>query len=257
MIKREELIKYIFDYFGEEFLAKAKKKDDSVNGVQVRGKDEVKKIALGVSVSVKFLQKCADWNADFIIVHHGLGLNKLDHYLNPIIKERLKILFDNDITLMGFHYLLDAHEKIGNNAQILKRIGAEIKESFYDEWGWIGEFAENKNVEEVIKELEEVFNHQATKFLFGKKEIKRIAVTSGGGTPRLREMPEFLEKDFDIYITGESRESIPAIVEEAGINYLAFGHYDTEKFGVIALGEIIRKKFPELEIKFIDVPNPF
>ena len=33
-------------------------------------------------------------------------------------------------------------------------------------------------------------------------------------------------------------------------------HYNTEKFGVQALGKFIKKKFPDLEIKFIDIPNP-
>ncbi len=68
-------------------------------------------------------------------------------------------------------------------------------------------------------------------------------------------MPEFLESDFDLYITGEVKESTLALIKEAGINYLAFGHYDTEKFGVQALGETIKKEFSGLEVKFIDVPN--
>jgi dinuclear metal center YbgI/SA1388 family protein len=257
MVKRDKIIKFIFDYFGEEFLAKAKTKDSYVNGIQIRGSEKVKKIALGVGVNVKFLEKCRSWRANFVIVHHGISFDKLNHYINPIMKKRLKILFDNDMTLAGFHYLLDAHREIGNNAQILKRIGAKIIEPFYDEWGWIGSFSKPRNMSEVVSNLEKVFNHKAVKFLFGKKKIKKIAVTSGGGTPRLYEMPQFLEKNIDVYVTGEAKESTPSLFEEVGINYLAFGHYDTEKFGVQALGEVIGKKFPDVRVKFIDVPNPF
>lgn len=256
MISREEIIKFTFDSFGEDFVEKAKKKDDYVNGVQIRGSEQVEKIALGVSANLEFLKKCQEWGANFIIVHHGLSLDKLDHYFNPLLKERFKVLFEGNVTLLGFHYLLDAHKKIGNNAQILKKLGAKIVEPFYDEWGWIGEFPKSKDIKIVIDKLTNIFSHQPIRHLFGKKKIKKIAVTSGGGTPRAREMPEFLEKDFDLYVTGETRESVPALIKEAKINYLAFGHYDTEKFGVQALGKIIKKKFPSVKVRFIEVPNP-
>ena len=256
MAKREEIIKFIFDYFGEEFVSKAKKKDKYINGVQVRGSEEVKKVALGVNVDVEFLRRCQNWGANFVITHHGLGLNDLDHYINPILKERFKILFDNNITLLAFHYLLDAHREIGNNAQILKKLGARIREPFYDEWGWIGELSKPMDINGVVTKLTKIFNHQPAKYLHGKKKVKRVAMVSGGGTPRINEMPEFLEKDFDLYVTGETRESIPALVKESGMNYLAFGHYDTEKLGVLALGDLVKEKFPEVEVKFIDIPNP-
>lgn len=256
MVNREEIIKYIFDYFGEDFVRKAKSKDEYINGVQLRGLNEVEKIALGVSASAEFLEKGCDWGAQMIIVHHGIYLNKLNHYLNPVIKKRLKVLFDNDITLMGFHYILDAHKEVGNNAQILKKLGAKIIGPFYDEWGWIGELPGTETVGRIVVKLAKIFNHRPTKYLYGKRVVKRIAVTSGGGTPKISEMPEFLEKEFDLYVTGEVKESTSALIKEAGINYVVFGHYDTEKFGVIALGELIKKRFPDLEVKFIDVPNP-
>jgi len=256
MAKRDEIIKFIFYYFGEEFVKKSKSKDDYINGVQIKGSEEVKKIALGVSVNIEFLEKCCDWGANFIIVHHGISLNKIDHYLNPILKKRFKILFDNDMTLLGFHYMLDAHKEIGNNAQILKKLGAKIVEPFYDEWGWVGELPKQIAIKEIVARLTRIFNHQPAKYLFGKSHVKKAAVTSGGGTPRINEMPEFLEKDLDLYVTGETRESTPALIKEAGMNYLSFGHYDTEKFGVMALGELIKKNFSDLEVKFIDVPNP-
>lgn len=256
MVKREEIIKFIFDYFGEDFVKKAKAKDDYINGIQIKGKDEVKKLALGVSTNLEFLTKSKVWGADFIIAHHGISLSKIDHYLNPILKKRFKILFDGEITLLAFHYMLDAHKEIGNNAQIIKKLGGKVIEPFYDEWGWIGELKKAEEIDKVITQLSKIFNHKPVKYLYGSKMVRKIAVTSGGGTLRLNEMSEFLEKDFDLYVTGEVKESTPAIIKEAGLNYLVFGHYDTEKFGVMALGELIQKRFPKLEVKFIDVPNP-
>ncbi|MGI5826453.1 MAG: Nif3-like dinuclear metal center hexameric protein [Patescibacteria group bacterium] len=257
MITRNEVLDFISSYFGEEFFAKARQHDSNANGLQIIGSDEVKKVALGVGVDLAFLEKSVEWGANFIIVHHGMNFDGLGQYLGPILQNRLKFIFDHNLTLMGFHYMLDAHPEIGNNAQTLKKLGTQIVASFSDSWGWVGEFTQAKSLEEVVSSLEEIFGREPIKVLEGKKEIKRVAVTSGGGVPRLPQMREFLDKEIDLYVTGEVRETTPALMQEAGINYLAFGHYDSEKFGVMALGDLLKKNFPGLEVEFIDIPNLF
>ncbi len=42
---------------------------------------------------------------------------------------------------------------------------------------------------------------------------------------------------------------------EAGIHFIAAGHYATETFGVKALGEHIAQRFGVRHV-FLDVPNP-
>ena len=41
---------------------------------------------------------------------------------------------------------------------------------------------------------------------------------------------------------------------EVGISFVAGGHYDSEKLGVLALGEKIRDRV-DVEVEFIDLPN--
>ena len=42
---------------------------------------------------------------------------------------------------------------------------------------------------------------------------------------------------------------------EAGIHFIAAGHYATETFGVRCLGELLAERFGVAH-EFIDVPNP-
>jgi putative NIF3 family GTP cyclohydrolase 1 type 2 len=56
-------------------------------------------------------------------------------------------------------------------------------------------------------------------------------------------------------LTGEPREHVMADAREAGIHFIAAGHYATETFGVRALGERLEREFG-LEHIFVDVPNP-
>jgi putative NIF3 family GTP cyclohydrolase 1 type 2 len=46
-----------------------------------------------------------------------------------------------------------------------------------------------------------------------------------------------------------------AHAREAGVHFIAAGHYATETFGVRNLGELIAQRF-DLRHVFLDVPNP-
>jgi len=64
-----------------------------------------------------------------------------------------------------------------------------------------------------------------------------------------------LNNNIDAHLTGYIKEAIPAIFRECNITYLSAGHYATEVFGIKVLGEMIKQKFPELEVQFIEVWN--
>ena len=46
-----------------------------------------------------------------------------------------------------------------------------------------------------------------------------------------------------------------AQAREAGVHFIAAGHYATETFGVRALGDHLAQRF-ELRHVFLDIPNP-
>jgi putative NIF3 family GTP cyclohydrolase 1 type 2 len=55
-------------------------------------------------------------------------------------------------------------------------------------------------------------------------------------------------------MTGEPHEWNRDLFREAGISLFAGGGYNTEKLGVLALGEVIRREF-DVEVEFLDLPN--
>ncbi len=228
-----------------------------LNSLQVIGKENIRKIALGVSANLELFDKAATWGADVIILHHGLLGLKYGVPITQVFKNRLKVLFDHNITLLTYHLFLDNHPEIGNNAQIIKLLGANKAREFGQEdsiyWGWEADFAQPVNISIFAQKLKKLNGGNLLAFNHGLKLIKRFAVVSGGGPAMLTEA---INKKLDAFITGEVKESTHALAKEAAINFFSLGHYNSEKFGVIALGEVLKKKFPELEIKFIDIPNP-
>lgn len=253
MIKRDQLVDFI-----NKTLRVEKDKDPYLfNGIQVIGKDKVRKVALGVSASLELFQKAASWGADVIILHHGLLGPKINAPITKVLRNRLKVLFDYNITLLTYHLFLDNHPTLGNNAQIIKLLGAKKGEKFgYMEklyWGYEGKFSQAITIEELIKRVKKLCGPGVRIFKYGPSKIKKIGVVSGGGPYLLNEA---VDKNLDAFLTGEPRESTEAWTKEANIHFIYLGHYNSEKFGVKALRKVIKKKFPELEIRFIDIPNP-
>lgn len=257
MIKRDDLVKFIYDYFTQEEIEKAQKYDTfGSNGLQVKGDTNVNGVALGVSFNFELLKKAKEANCNFIITHHGLRLPPNPFYLNSLFTSQMKFLLSNNFSLMGFHFLLDSHSEIGNNAVVLKKLGAKLVKHFDEDWGWIGELPKPIKREECIKKLSSIYKCDPISFLYGKDEIQTIAIVSGGGTPyQYSDITDELQDGIDVCVTGEAKESTQGLCREAKINYVSFGHYNTEVIGVQALGKVIKKQFPDLPVKFINIPN--
>ncbi len=79
-----------------------------------------------------------------------------------------------------------------------------------------------------------------------------MAICSGSAPELIREA---VRVKADVFITGEETEWVYNFSKEEKIHYVAAGHHATEKFGVMELGDRIKKKF-DVEVEFVDIPNP-
>lgn len=249
-MKLNQLTKFLNSY-----LCINEIEDSSWNGLQFEGKSEVKKALFAVDASIETFKKAASIKSDIVIVHHGNFWKNNDPSINSWNKKRIDILYKNDISLYACHLPLDRHIEVGNNAQILKLIGAVPKDEFMmhkgKNIGWIGTIENSKSINEIERVLEKSLNAECKTLSFGKKEIKRVAICSGGGS--YGGFYEALDKGADLYITGDTAE-VFYTAKDAGINVIFAGHHATETIGLQALQKVIQKKF-NLECVFIDMPT--
>ena len=227
------------------------------NGLMVKGKEAVKKVGFGVSASLSLFTKAKEANCDALVVHHSFNLPHYNYY-DSLYQNRIAYLLTYGISLFGYHFLLDAHPVVGNNAQILTTIGARPVRPFTfkgNPWGWVGEFGETVAWAKVTEALKPFLSERMIEYACGQKMVKRIVAISGMGTPYPNHMQALVNEHIDGYITGEAHEWVRELFCEASINFLAGGHYATEVFGVKAVMEKIKKEFSQLEVEFIDLPN--
>lgn len=259
MIKVQILEKYLNDYLNYfEDIDPQEADAGNSNGLQVKGKEKLNKICFGVTASLRFLKKCKENDADAVIVHHGFRYPETAQY-DPIFQTRFKFLLDNDMSLFGYHFLLDSHPGIGNNAIILEKIGINNTKPYLHSglpWGRQGTLAKAQPIEKIVDKCDEMFQQESRKYLFGNERIKKVAAISGGGTPSGKYVYDLMRKDIDLFITGEVKESTREMMREANLNLIAGGHYSTETFGVKELmGKVANKFGDKVEVEYIELWN--
>ena len=239
----------------DEFLDTTAVPDSSWNGLQVAGSPEVTKVVSAVDASRKTFEQAAAAQANLILAHHGLFWQHANPTVSGWQKDRIDLLLQNEISLYTSHLPLDRHPEVGNNALLLRLLDIEPTEEFYEEDGvtisWIGEAKTPHSFDQIVATLETELNAKCRTLPFGPKEIKRVAVATGGGS--YRGFNEALAKNADLYITGDTAE-LYASAQDAHLNVIFAGHYATETLGVRALGDHLAQKF-SISHEFIDIPT--
>jgi dinuclear metal center YbgI/SA1388 family protein len=246
MARRDDIIAFANDLLDLEAWP-----DYGPMGLQVAGADEVDRIACGVSASRELFQRAAAAGAQLVIVHHGLFWERDSRVIDPLMRERLRALFDADLTLAAYHLALDAHPEIGNNALLARGLGVAPERRFAGV-GFGGPLEEPVPMPELAERVQERVGRMPLVFSYGPEVIERVAVCSGGAA---RHLADAVADGYDCFVTGEADEPTKHAAKEAGIHFVAAGHYATETSGVQALSARLADEFG-LEWEFVDLPNP-
>ena len=251
MAQLPELIGYL-----DELLSPGDFDDYGPNGLQVPGPGRVDVIATGVSAHRELFEGAAEAGAQLVIAHHGLFWDFHPRSLSPTMKERLRLLFDNDIALASYHLPLDAHPEVGNNALICAALGLERSEPFGEHRGrsvgFVGRSAGGVPFDELRARCAEVFGQEPFTWASGPDLVRSVGVVSGAAASSFGEA---IARGLDAFLTGEPAEHVMADARESGTHFIAAGHYATETFGVRRLGELLAAEFG-VEHRFVAAPNP-
>ena len=226
--------------------------DNALNGLQLENSGTVSKIAAAVDFSTGALQGAAKSRANLLIVHHGMFWSGL----RPVTKawhRQLKLALDKDIAVYSAHLPLDLHPEIGNNILLMRALGVENSEPFFQEKGsLLGRHASAEiQLSELVTRLEKALRAAVHVTASGPLRCRHIGVISGGAGG---EIEQVAAEGIDTFITGEAPHSAAIAAQELGINLLLGGHYATETFGVKALAKHLSEKF-RVDWQFIDLPT--
>ena len=226
--------------------------DGAANGLQVENSGTVTKIAATVDASVATVKLAVAAKADLLIVHHGLFWSPRQPWTGKNY-ELLQLLVEGNLAVYSSHLPLDAHPKLGNNAQLCDRLRLKNLKPFFASHGQTIGFKSQTNISrgELAARLERATGAKPKIIPGGKDICKTIGVVTGGAGGDLKIAAD---EGVDAFITGEGPQWTYALAEELGLNVFYGGHYATETFGVKALAAQLSKKF-KLPWAFLDHPT--
>lgn len=226
--------------------------DGAANGLQVENSGAVTRIAATVDASLATVKLAIKAKADLLIVHHGLFWSP-SHPWTGKKYELLRALLDHNIAVYSSHLPLDAHPKLGNNAQLAAALGFRKLRPFFPSHGQpIGlQTVTNISRDELASRLARATGAKPRLIPGGAKICHRIGIVTGGAGGDLKLAAT---EGVDTFITGEGPHWTYALAEELGLNVLYGGHYATETFGVKALAAHLSQKF-RVPWTFLDHPT--
>ncbi len=246
-------LKKLASFLDSELALSEFPKDESINGLQVEGKESVSGIGIAVDACGYVFKEAAARGVDFLLVHHGLIWGGI-RSIRGIARTRIKTLLDADISLYACHLPLDWHPKYGNNEELLRVLSIKKTGEFGvyhgKRIGYRGKTDSPISVSEFVKRVDKTLKTRSSYVDF-KRKVMNVGVVSGGGWSAIHDAEGL---DIDTFLTGEPSHSAYHLAKEMGVNLIFAGHYATETLGVKAVGKMLSRRFG-IPVDFIDYPT--
>ncbi|HHH43118.1 MAG TPA: Nif3-like dinuclear metal center hexameric protein [Gammaproteobacteria bacterium] len=247
----EELVSYC-----DRLLEAGAFRDYCPNGLQVEGRDPVRRIVSGVTASQALIDAAIAQQADLLLVHHGFFWKGEDARITGMKQRRIRALLGHELSLLAYHLPLDAHPELGNNARLARRLGLAEEGRFGDgqgpELACYGTLEQPLAPADLAARIQQALGRAAQWIAGDRAAVQRIGWCTGAAQSYLEAAARL---GLDAFISGEISEPSVHIAREYGIHYFAAGHHATERYGVQALGEHLAGRF-SIEHTFIDIDNP-
>lgn len=212
---------------------------------------KVNKILLTMDITVNSIEYAIENGINCIISHHPLFFEKIINLdKNSSTYKKLKLIIDNDTSVISVHTPLDLH-KNGINKALADSCMLSNQKKFVDyskdlSYGFVGN-VESQTVTDYIKNIKLKNNFENIIFYGSdKKTISKVAVFGGSGAFSIKKA---IDLNVDLLISSDFKYHDVQYALENSINLIDLGHYESEVLGLNNLKEFLSEKLnKEIEI---------
>ncbi len=240
----------------DDLLEAERFSDYCPNGLQIEGRQHIERLVTGVTACEALIDAAIERDADAILVHHGYFWRGESPTLTGMKRRRIAKLLQSEISLLAYHLPLDAHPRLGNNAQLASRLGLIATGSMNEDGvGSVGRMDTSLTGEELYKRIADSLGREPLHVPGPGGPAGRIETVAWCTGAAQGMIDQAADLGVDAYITGEASEPTVHVARERGVHFFAAGHHATERFGVQAVGEHLADAFG-ITHEFVDIDNP-
>ena len=218
---------------------------------------EVKKTAVTMFPTVKVIEQASDWGADLLIVHEPLYYNHMDKHSDDMVEiKKRELLEATGMTVYRYH----DHSHIARPDM--------ISVGMFEALGLSGEYEYESDGLVRYHLKEEITPRALAALMEDRLDIKHLRIAGAVDTPMEVLSGKFgspggvgreLRNDkSEIILVGEVCEwaDCEYARDAASLGFkkavIAMGHIPSERNGMAYIADILKKKCPDLEVKYLE-----
>lgn len=241
-------IKDVIKYYEKNHPRYLQEDWDNTNTIVGNVDNEVKNILVTLEITNESIEYAITNHCNLIISHHPLIFPSIKNIVSENFKgNKLIKAIKNDITIYASHTASDVS---GFNEYIFKKIGYEsegkIVEIDYG-YGYGSYITKKTSLDEIVKNIKNNLDIENIIVYGDKTEFDRLGLVTGSGMSFLKEV---LDKDIDIFITGDITHHDYMDSIEQGLALIDITHQGSEKLFCEYVKEELEKneKFNDINI---------
>ena len=211
---------------------------------------EVSKVLVCLDVTEAVVQEAAEKGCQMIVSHHPLIYRPLYQVSDSTYQQRCVVqALSKGISIYSAHTSLD-NAPGGVNYKIAELIGMQELEWLAPKdgedagSGLIGRLPAPEPDAAFLKRMKKVFGVECLCHSeCNGREIRTIAICGGSGGSLMRDA---IRKGADCFVTGELHYH--DFFDNGGMLLAELGHYQSEKFTIELLADLLSKEFPALTV---------
>lgn len=251
MAKVKEILEH-FEYVAPFYM---KFDFDNIGHLVGRPDTDVDKVVVALDITDDVIEEAIECGAKLIVSHHPLIFEALKKITFDDAKGRKIInMIENGISCICLHTNMDSAQG-GVNDALMNALGAKITGLLAPHGAHpdgtpygisrIGELENETELEEFLIYIKKSLNSNGLRYVSGEKKVRKIACCGGAGAG---DMMVALAAGCDTYVTADLKYDHFLVAKELGLNLIDADHFCTENVVVPVMAEMLKNKFPNLEI---------
>ncbi len=257
-MKCRDILSELFKLAPEEFAEEW----DNVGLLTGRPEKEVHRIYIALDATDECIEHAVRNKADMLLTHHPMIFRAMKKVTgDDFTGRRIMELISHDISYAAMHTNYDVSCMAERAAKRLKLKECEPLCEEREEKGKVfglgmaGVLDKPLSLKDFADLIKKSFNIPDVRIYGdGSYEVEKVAILPGSGGS---EIPYAIEKDADVYVTGDisHHEGIDAVLQ--GLSVIDAGHYGIEKIFIEHMKGWFNENHPEIKVFTEEIKEPF
>lgn len=233
----------IKSYLEEQIPPSLREDYDNVGLLAGFPEREVTRVLVVLDITLDAIEEAAGLQAELIVAHHPIIFTPMRSVLDSSPNGRRVIrLLHSGLSAICMHTNLDRLEG-GVNTALAAALGGEDPEMM--DMGCVCRLSPPSPLESFLTLARDTLGAPAIRYAASGRPVSRLALCGGAGGDLLYKAAEL---GCDTFLTGEIKHHQWIDGTELGLNLIEAGHFATENVVTPALADMIRRRFPEIDV---------